>query len=299
MKVVLIIYNIPAGIESEFEPQINEYAFAIKKYHLEPLPIRSDQTLQYVERNKDLIAFAIYMDKDIYLATMLIKLGIKVFNSPKAILLCDDKALTYAQFVAHDIPTPDTFVLPYTFGVNILEKYPNIIDIIQNNGFSFPYIVKERHGSFGDQVYLLNNADEMATLLKNVGNSGLLVQKYIKEASGVDYRINVVGHKVICGVRRENKTNFKSNIHQGGIMIPLNKIDKNLKNIAVRASLSVSASFAGVDVVKDKDGNYLVLEVNSNARTVAVSKVTGVPLALSIIEYCVKHVHLYGKTKHE
>lgn len=288
MKTVLIIYNIPKGIESEFEPQIDEYVYAIKKNNLAPLPISADKALQYVEINKDNISFVIYIDKDIYLANSLSNMGIKVFNSAEAIAFCDDKALTYSQLILHKIPTPNTYVLPYTFGKNLFDQYPNILYEIKEKGFNFPFVIKERRGSFGDQVYLVKSVDEFNELIQKVGTKSLLVQEFIEEAFGTDYRINVVGKKVICGVMRQNKTNFKSNIHQGGVMIPLGKINKEIQKIAVMASQAVHASFSGVDIIQKRDGTYLVLEVNSNSRTIAVSKATGVPLASFIVEYCIR-----------
>jgi RimK family alpha-L-glutamate ligase len=298
MKKVLIVYNIPYGIESEFNPQINEYAFAIKLENLEAVALSSEQVLSYAKKHFRNIAFAIFLDKDIYISNMLTIMKIPVFNSSKTILLCDDKALTYAQFVKNNIPTPKTYVLPFSYGLNILKKYPHIEDMILAHNISYPFIIKQRHGSFGNQVYLVNNSNELDILLQSIGDKDLLAQEYIKEAYGIDYRVNVVGHKAVSCVMRQNKTSFKSNIHQGGIMIPIIKMDKRLQSLAIKASKSVDASFAGVDIIKTKDNKYLVLEVNSNARTVAVSKATGIPLAKMIIEYCAKNSFL-NKSKKE
>ena len=58
--------------------------------------------------------FVIFWDKDIVLAERITDCGIPVFNSPRAIQLCDNKILT-ATALAGILPTPDTIIAPKTF----------------------------------------------------------------------------------------------------------------------------------------------------------------------------------------
>ena len=59
--------------------------------------------------------FAIFWDKDVYLAKRLEKAGVKLFNSAAAVEGCDNKILTAMALNAAHVPTPKTFFSPKTF----------------------------------------------------------------------------------------------------------------------------------------------------------------------------------------
>ena len=58
--------------------------------------------------------FVLFWDKDVSLAHALEQQGLPVFNSAKAIALCDNKALTY-QTLLCTVPQPETMVAPITY----------------------------------------------------------------------------------------------------------------------------------------------------------------------------------------
>ena len=64
---------------------------------------------------KDKPDFAIFWDKDIYLAERLEAQGIKLFNSSSAINLCDNKILMYQELIKKNVRIPHTFIAPKTF----------------------------------------------------------------------------------------------------------------------------------------------------------------------------------------
>ena len=59
--------------------------------------------------------FAIFWDKDIYLAKRLEQNGIRLFNTAKAVELCDNKILMYQELAKNNIRIPRTFIAPKTF----------------------------------------------------------------------------------------------------------------------------------------------------------------------------------------
>ena len=107
--------------------------------------------------------FVIFWDKDIVLAEKIERFGIPTFNSAKAIALCDNKISTAIALCEHNVPHPKTVVAPKTFegiGYNDEEFLKKAVDILH-----FPMVVKEAYGSFGQQVYLANNFDELTQIV--------------------------------------------------------------------------------------------------------------------------------------
>jgi len=125
--------------------------------------------------------------------------------------------------------------------------------------FSFPYIVKNIEGSKGREVYKITDIEQIRGLIKKYGFGRLMIQKYlpIKE----DYRIIVIGNKIIGGMKRIAPSGgFKTNFSAGGFVEKI-KVEKVLKKLALKAAKIVNAEFAGVDIIKYKN-KYYILEVN-------------------------------------
>ena len=96
--------------------------------------------------------FVLFWDKDVYLASRLENAGIRLFNSAKAVELCDNKALTAINLSKAGVKIPKTVIAPKTFdgvGYNSLDFALKAADIL-----GYPLVIKEVFGSFGAQVYL-------------------------------------------------------------------------------------------------------------------------------------------------
>ena len=229
--------------------------------------------------------FAIFWDKDIYLAERLEKSGVRLFNNKKAVLLCDNKILMYQALKENNIKIPRTFIAPKTFeGLNYSNRsfLKEVIDEI-----GFPMVVKEAYGSFGEQVYLANDEASLNKIIDSIGYKDFLLQEYIASSKGKDVRINVVGDKAIVSMLRENDNDFRSNISSGGhgsIYQP----SKEFIDLALKATKALGLDFAGVDVMFDKDGPILC-EVNSNPQFASTLKATGINLADYIADYIIKN----------
>ncbi|MDX1535240.1 MAG: GNAT family N-acetyltransferase [Candidatus Spechtbacterales bacterium] len=125
--------------------------------------------------------------------------------------------------------------------------------------FKKPYIVKSIEGLAGKQVFLIKDKEEIPDLVKSFGLGKLLVQRYIPIKH--DYRILVLGNKVIGGMKRTSADDdFRTNVSRGGTA---DKIEpsKEMKDIAKKAAKVFGAEFCGVDLIKYK-GKFYILEVN-------------------------------------
>ncbi len=281
----IIVTNIGHN-EGKYRAQTDEFLIKSKSIKdLELIEVKNENTLTYLEENTP--DFCLFWDKDIYLASMIENRGIKVFNRPEAIYLCDDKALTAMRLTKAHVPQPKYFVFPLHFYGNIYEHYEAYKLTLLALGF--PLVLKERFGSFGEQVYLAHNEETLKALIREHGTKPLLAQAFIAFNSGEDYRLNVVGNDVILSVKRKNDHDFRSNINQGGKAV-LIEPTQTMKEVAIAATKAVNAHFAGVDLMLEADGTPVVIEVNSNMRTVAVSKLGGPNLTLAILQYIINAI---------
>lgn len=242
-------------------------------------------------------SFLIYWDKDIRLGRQLeqicSKMGISVYNSIDAIAICDDKSLTYqklwewnqSQTDMEKIPLIPTIVAPMTY-INIGYTDTSFLDRVVEE-LSLPVVVKECYGSFGKQVYLAKSRKELKDLAVKLGGTPHLYQKFIKESSGKDIRIEVVGDKVVASMYRYSVNgSFKANITNGAHMKPYKPSVDECK-LAVKTAKILGLDFGGIDLLfQNENGEALILcEANSNAHFKNIFDCTGINVADKIIEY--------------
>lgn len=227
--------------------------------------------------------FILFWDKDVRLACYLEHLGYPVFNSSKAIEICDDKALTHLTLMNYDIPMPRTIIAPKTFANIGYTNYDFLTQVAK--ALDFPIVVKECFGSFGQQVYLANNFTELAELVKRLGAKPMLFQQLIRSSIGRDIRLQVVGGKVIAAMQRfAEDGDFRANITNGGRMEPF-KPTKEQCSLAIRCCAAIGLDFAGVDFLFGEAEEPIVCEVNSNAHFKNIYDCTGVNAADAIMEH--------------
>ena len=101
-----------------------------------------------------------------------------------------------------------------------------------------------------------------------------------------DYRILVCDNKIIASMIRKNKKKI-TNIGQGGKAFNFNA-DEKIKKISINAAKLVDADYAGIDLIKDKYGNYKVIEINSVPAWKGLQKTTNRNIALVLAKTFVK-----------
>ena len=247
----------------------------------------SDISLEVGKKINDKPEFAIFWDKDIYLAQRLEQQGFKLFNSAKAVELCDNKILMYQELAKSNVRIPRTFIAPKTFeGLNY-SKRDFVNNVIKEIGL--PLVIKEAYGSFGEQVYLANTLEEANKIIDQIGYKDFLMQEYIATSKGRDIRINVVGNKAIVSMLRENKNDFRSNISNGGTGFKFEPKQEYL-DLAVRASKALGLDFAGVDVMFGPNDEPIICELNSNPQFASTLQYTGINLAQVIADYILNNL---------
>ena len=251
------------------------------------LRTNADLLIDISEETQDCKAdFILFWDKDVRLAYYLEQLGYPVFNSSKAIELCDDKSLTHLTLMNSGIPMPRTIIAPKTFENIGYTNYKFLHQVAERIGF--PLVVKESFGSFGQQVYLVKNIEELEEQVKHIGVKPILFQEFIKTSFGKDIRLQVVGNKIIASMYRYTENgDFRANLSIGGKMenyLPT----KEQCDLALQCCEVLELDFAGVDLLFGEDEKPIVCEVNSNAHFKNIYDCTGVNVADAIITHVIR-----------
>lgn len=182
-------------------------------------------------------------------------MGIHTVNTSESITKSRDKLYSLQLMLKNGINIPTTGFANSPMDTN---------DLIAMVGGA-PLIVKLLEGTQGRGVVLAETkkaAESVINAFKSL-KANLLVQKFIKEADGKDLRCFVIDKKVVASIQRSAAPGeFRANIHQGGIA-SIVKITPEERKLAVHAAKVLGLDFAGVDIIRSKNGP-LLLEVNSS-----------------------------------
>ena len=261
-----------------------EHAFKGRDIKLDRMS-NGDALILINEKIKPHYDFILFWDKDINLAHHLENLGYRLFNNARAIEIADDKAKTALALENKGIIMPKTIIAPFTFSNNPFTKADlGFVDSVVKE-LGLPLIVKEVHGSFGEQVYLAKSKEEVNKLILTKTPTQLLFQEYIASSSGRDVRIEVVGKKALGAVIRKSQNgDFRSNVLQGGVMEKISP-DESFYKMAIDVCKILDLDFAGVDIMFGKNNEPIFCEVNSNVHFRTFAKTTGIDLAKSLAIY--------------
>ena len=263
--------------------ELNINLEAIKNTELIPMySSKGEAKLIHMKRVEE-PNFIIFWDKDVLLARHLEKMGYRVFNSSTAIKNCDHKGLMHLVLSNNNINMPRTILSPMIFDYS-LNSEDYLINCYEALGESV--IIKESMGSFGMQVYLINNREEFINKVKELNKNKIdfIIQENIKSSFGRDIRVNIIGNKVVGAMLRESETDFRANISQGG-KGTLVELNKEQEEIALKAHKALGLDFSGVDLLFGENDKPLLCEVNSNLNFLSFEKIWGKGFGKKILEY--------------
>ncbi len=148
-----------------------------------------------------------------------------------------------------------------------------------------PVVLKVLQGTQGVGVMLVHTPISLGSVLDTLRtlNQDVIIQQFIVEGAGRDYRAFVVGNKVVAAMMRTAaQGEFRSNIHRGaaGEMIQL---PKQHEKAAIRAAKILGLQIAGVDLMESHQGP-MVIEVNSSPGFEGIEKATETNIARQIMK---------------
>ncbi len=129
----------------------------------------------------------------------------------------------------------------------------------------YPFVAKTIQGSKGEGVERIENKEQRDIFIgQNRNNLNFFIkQKYYQIDS--DYRILVLGDKVLGGIRRfSEKNQWKTNFSAGG-SVEKYEIGNDLKEIALKTAKLMNLDYVGIDFLKDGN-NFKIIETNALAQ---------------------------------
>jgi tetrahydromethanopterin:alpha-L-glutamate ligase len=180
-------------------------------------------------------------------------MAIPVYNDGHAIERSVDKAMT--SFLLHNagLPTPMTWVLrDREQALRIAES-----ELQQGNLL----ISKPLFGSQGEGIRRIEKSTDLFWLTSSHGVYYL--QRFVHcEGDGFsDHRVFVINGQAVAAMRRRGK--FWLNNVARGASCELIDLEPEMVHLAVSATKALAMDYAGVDIIRDRDGRCTVIEVNS------------------------------------
>jgi len=210
-------------------------------------------------------------------------IGIPVYNDGHAIEKSVDKGMTSFLLKNAGLNTPTTWVLK--------DRAKAIKIAEQELKKGQQLISKPLFGSQGEGVRRLEKMTDLFWLTSS--NGIYYLQRFVDcEGQGYsDIRVFVVFGQAIAAMRRRG-TSWLNNVARGASCEEI-KLDSELARIAINATQALSMDYAGVDIIKDSQGQYSIIEVNSIPAWKGLESVCNINiaelLANDLIGRCIQH----------
>jgi ribosomal protein S6--L-glutamate ligase len=209
-------------------------------------------------------------------------MGVFPANESQAIARSRDKLRSLQLLSRHDIGIPPTA---------FARRREDVRSAIRKVGGT-PVVLKLLEGTQGMGVILAESVKSAESVLDAMYSlkQNILIQNFIEEAQGNDYRAIVVGGQVVAAMMRSaGAGEFRSNLHRGGTAVGV-LLDPVYAETAVRAADVLGLNIAGVDMLPTPEGP-MVLEVNSSPGLEGIEGATGVDVAGAMIDFVVNNAH--------
>ncbi len=206
-------------------------------------------------------------------------LGVRPINCSQSIAESRDKFRCIQILAEAGLKVPPT----------ILNRGPHSLRQALEATQGFPVVLKLLQGTQGVGVMLIHTPIALRSVLDTLRslNQDVLIQRFISEAAGRDYRAFVIGDRVVAAMTRQApEGEFRSNIHRGGEG-QLIRLPKTHEKAAVRAAQALGLEIAGVDLMDSSEGP-MILELNSSPGFEGIEQATGLNIARLILQYIKK-----------
>jgi tetrahydromethanopterin:alpha-L-glutamate ligase len=179
--------------------------------------------------------------------------GVLVYNNARVIERTVDKGMTSFLLARAGVPSPQTWVC---------ESLNEAVKIVQGEASTNQNLVlKPLFGNCGRGLKLVNAASDLPAEEEVDGVYYLQKQIYSVDKTCRDWRVFVIGNQAVAAMERISE-HWITNRARGGKCLPA-VLTTEIRELAEAASRAIDMNYAGVDIIRDTNGNYLVLEVNS------------------------------------
>lgn len=216
-------------------------------------------------------------------------LGAYPINSSQAIAESRDKMRSLQVLTQAGLQVPPTVLTRTQRGLR------RAVEAVRG----LPIVLKVLEGTQGVGVMLVHTPISLSSVLDALHGLGqdVILQQYIAEGAGHDYRVFVIGGKVAAAMlRTAPEGDFRTNIHRGGSGQLVKKLPRAYAQAATRAARVLGLEIAGVDLMSSHHGP-LILEVNSSPGFEGIEKATGINIAQMMIQHTVRATRRQNRNK--
>jgi len=209
------------------------------------------------------------------------QMGVFCLNTSSAIATSRDKLRAFQILSRHNIGIPKTA---------FVRQRSSVMPAIERVGGA-PVIIKLLEGTQGIGVILADTNKIAEAIVETLQSTkqNVLIQNFVEESRGRDVRAFVVGGRVVAAMRRSAQgTEFRSNVHRGGVAVPV-QLEPEYERTAVLAAQILGLRVAGVDMLESNEGPQ-VMEVNSSPGLEGIEAATGVDIAGEMIKHVEEQV---------
>lgn len=167
--------------------------------------------------------------------------GGRIFPAPHTYLYYDNKFRQASFFLNRGYPTPATAVV---------ESVVELEAFLAREALSLPVVVKDARGAQSSGVRLLLDVSQ--------ASFPCVAQRYCP-GNTCDYRVVVIGHRVMGFMRRNRKNDFRASGSKD--VVHLKELDPGLVSLAHRISMDNSFDSMAYDFVK-LGSEWVVLEMS-------------------------------------
>lgn len=204
---------------------------------------------------------------------------VPVLNRPEAVFRALHKFAAATTLASVDVPVPDSYLA--------LEQ--GRLDAATER-FGEQAVYKFTIGTHGEGTTLVDTDDRLEPLAMD---RQAFLQAFIETDTErpFDYRIYVVGDRVVAAMRRTAREGeFRTNVAEGGAVADVtDELPEAVVETAVEVSETIGLDYAGLDVI-ERDDTWYVLEVNTTAGFRGLFEATGVNPAPYIARQAIEHV---------
>lgn len=110
-----------------------------------------------------------------------------------------------------------------------------------------------------------------------------IFQQYVDK--DIELRITVVGEKIfVAGVNSQTDEVTKVDWRKGELKFYETEIPINIRTMCIELVKKLDLKFGAIDIIKDKKGNFIFLEINPNGQWVWIENETGLKISEALID---------------
>ena len=199
--------------------------------------------------------------------------GTAVVNAPRALEAAIDKYLSLSRLATAGVPVPRTIVAQDASGV-----------LAAWDALGRDAVVKPLFGSCGRGIERVATEADLRELLANLAAEGTTT--YLQERvehPGWDVRVFLAGAETFA-MRRRNPSDWRTNLARGATAERFDP-PADWTALARRAATLLGVEVAGVDLLPDRRGRPVVIEVNAVPGWRGLEAATGQDVTAAVVRF--------------